>query len=363
MTDTQDTVAEAAEFDAGTQAAEAAENPAPVEVVESPAANAPGDDLTGTIQDTELDDMLAKLSRGESLVPDESAEAEGTVEPVDEEPTQETEQAEDATEDTETAEAVPALPTRIRLPKNASAKDKALLVAAGDLMREKGLSFEDAVKELGITAPAATQEPKKEEAPAKQPAIVGNVTLEAAQTELEAAEAAEAEAEATYDAAQIRDARKRVREAAQKVSVIQAKIEILAEQQQRTAQTEADQKAKAEWQQATGHIPDFAPGSALYAEAKALFESLPDSFFEKPDPSGRIARMVWASQNPNKPFPANAAARPQVSRPPAKPGVPVRALSTGTGVSAPSLPSDPSKMTSEQIDSLLFAASRKLSGR
>ncbi len=361
MTDTQDTVAEAAEFDAGTQAAEAADNPAPVEVVESPAANAPGDDLTGNIQDTELDDMLAKLSRGESLVPDEQAEADGTVEQVDEEPVQETEQADD-TEGTEMAEAVQSLPKRIALPKNASAKDKALFMAAGDLMREKGLSFADAIKELGITAPATTQESKTEEAPAQQPAKVGNVTLDQAQAELAAAEEAEAEAEATYDNAQIREARKRVREATQKVAIIQAKVEILAEQQQRTAQTEADQKAKAEWTQATGHIPEFKPGGALHAEAAALFESLPDSFFEKPDPSGRIARMVWASANPNKPFPAGAA-RPQVSRPPAKQGVPVRALSTGTGVSAPSLPSDPSKMTAEQLDSMLYAASRKLAGR
>lgn len=346
MTDTQDTVAEAAEITAGTQAAEAAENPAPVEVIESPAANAPGDDLTGNIQDTELDDMLAKLSRGESLVPDDPAEAEGTVEPVDEEPTQETEQAEENTQ-TETAEAVREKRIHTRVP----AQDGESWLAIGKYMREHKVSAAEAVTELGIIAPAA------------QPAVVGNVTLEAAQTELEAAVAAEAEADDTYDPAQIREARKRVREAERKVSVIQAKIEILAEQQQRNAQTEADQKAKAEWTQATGHIPDFAPGSALHAEASALLKSVPDSFFHKPDPMGRIARMAWASQNPNKPFPANAAARPQVSRPPAKPGVPVRALSTGTGVSAPSLPSDPSKMTSEQIDSLLFAASAKIGRR
>jgi hypothetical protein len=295
--------------------------------IESAAEQSPADQASpewilanGTQQ--QIAELSTRMGEGEEPAGEESEEATGEV--TEEETTEEAE---------EPVEQSSALPKRIQL-KSFSLADRARLVAAQDLVREKpGMSLLAALREVGAdfstvdTVPEeVTQAPAT---PTADPLSEKAEKLEALQAELDAAREG-------FD------------------SPLQAKLSrqingLLIEIAQDRFEASAPKKQQAEAQRVvmdkavaavSAAMPDIDKvGTPLQKAADSIVSMMKPEFFQNPEWPKDMARMAWAKAHPDKPIPTLGAKAPasKVVTPPRKPGFSPAALNTGNGVNTNTL--------------------------
>ena len=235
-------------------------------------------------------------------------------------------------EDTQPAEAAGVkMPRRIQI-NQLDPREQVLMVAAIDLTRKLKISMEEALVKVGLATAAKAVETKTPDAeattdkPASQAAKAAEGdALAQATAELEAAEAAMEEAESSYDPEQIRPARRKAREALEKVTLLKVQANMAAEREQKQRDEAVDSELKA----VKGAVPELADENSALAKAfRAFGEDVPDSFYQKPEPFLRLAKLAWNETYPDKPFPGG---KGEKISPPRKPGAPVAALAASGG--------------------------------
>ena len=259
--------------------------------------------------------------------------------------------ADDGTQDTETeggeestteaqaddGEDEPKQPSRIQL-KRFPAKDRAILIAAQDFVRENaGMSLADALAEVGFepkqkAKAAEAAEPKQVEEPARE----AQSPLAEATAKVAELKKARAEAKSRFDF----EEENRIEDELDTAKAELFELTQEAKTSAKAAVTERQAREDAEFARLGKELPELTtPGTPLNAEANKVLaekEKSDPSFFKNPNwPSELTAlalgRVMLTGKTGKKPAAAvsKEAAKPRVV--PSKQGTRVAMLATGNG--------------------------------